>query len=68
MKHRYQVKVDGTGIREFYELDTHHSEEEVAEIWLNDAKAKWGPGVAAVFEERVIVEELTDGGSTPALP
>jgi hypothetical protein len=51
-KWRYQIEVDGTGIREYYEYDERIDPEDVGEDWLRDAEERWSGTIA---------EELADG-------
>lgn len=67
MTYRFKITVDGTGIREYYEFEEYKTEREAKAAWLADAEARWGYGVRSAFEDRVEVEELTDG-KPPELP
>jgi len=52
----YKITVDGTDIREYYDLEEHYSESRVADIWLSDAAEKNGAYLRQVFSGRVSVE------------
>jgi len=56
----YKITVDGTDIREYYDLEEHLPCSEVAELWLNDAAENGGAYLSSVFSGRVNVKLLTD--------
>lgn len=56
----YKITVDGTDIREYYDLETKHPESEVREQWLSDAVENHGRYIQSVFAGRIQVELLTE--------
>lgn len=56
----YKITVDGTDIREYYDLEEKLPADKVKDIWLSDAKSNHGQYLAKVFAGRVNVELLTE--------
>ncbi len=66
----YKITVDGTDIREYYDLEEQHTEDEVREMWLSDAEDNHGEYLPIILSGNVRVELLTDtdeGDETPEL-
>jgi len=56
----YKITVDGTDIREYYDLPDRLPAKQVAELWLADAEANHGEYLPRLLAGRVNVELLTD--------
>lgn len=59
----YKITVDGTDIREYYDLETKLPENEVRKRWLSDAVDNHGAYIRSVFAGRIQVELLTEEDS-----